>query len=327
MRITVVGAGAMGGSYGGLLALAGHEVQLIDAWQAHVDAINRDGLLIDGRARRAAGAPPGRDRARLGRCGRGRDPVRRRQQHATPPRRPWRRSLAPDGCAITFQNGIGNVETLQAALGRERVLGGSSMCSAATRGPGHVCLTHLGRTSLGETDGALRPRTERLAAALNGAGFETEVVPDVMAVIWEKFALNCCINAIAATTGLRAGEIARLPELDAFQDKIIAEVMAVTAAKGIRLPTPDLPAKIKAQCRKKFNQPSMLQHVEAGRRTEIDALNGALLREAAAQGVATPYNEALVALLKGRELHQQRVTHEPDLDFDAWEARVARGEA
>jgi 2-dehydropantoate 2-reductase len=325
MRITVVGAGAMGGSYGGLLALAGHEVQLIDAWQAHVDAINRDGLRIDGArgAQRvrlpAATAPASGDAAEVAILFVDANNTGAAAQTVA-------KVLTPDGFAITFQNGIGNVETLQAALGRERVLGGSSMCSAATRGPGHVCLTHLGKTSLGETDGALRPRTERLAAALNGAGFETEVVPDVMAVIWEKFALNCCINAIAATTGLRAGEIARLPELDAFQDKIIAEVMAVTAAKGIRLPTPDLPAKIKAQCRKKFNQPSMLQHVEAGRRTEIDALNGALLREAAAQGVATPYNEALVALLKGRELHQQRVTHEPDLDFDAWEARVARGE-
>ena len=147
-----------------------------------------------------------------------------------------------------------------------------------------------------------------------------------MAVIWEKFALNCSVNALAATTGLRAGEMTRLPELDALQDRIIAEVMAVTQAKGIRLPTPDLPAKIKAQCRKKFNKPSMLQHVEAGRRTEIDALNGALLREAKALGIATPCNEALVALLKGRELHQKRAIHEPDLDYDAWEARIARGE-
>jgi 2-dehydropantoate 2-reductase len=70
----------------------------------------------------------------------------------------------------------------------------------------------------------------------------------------------------------------------------------------------------------------MLQHVEAGRRTEIDALNGALLREARALGIATPNNEALVALLKGRELHQQRAIHEPDLDYDAWEGRIARGE-
>ena len=190
--------------------------------------------------------------------------------------------LAPDGCAITFQNGIGNVEQLQAALGKERVLGGSSMCSAASIGPGHVRLTHLGQTTIGETDGATRPRTAELAQALQDAGLETTVAPDIMAVIWEKFALNCSVNALAATTGLRAGEMTRLPELDALQDRIIAEVMAVTQAKGIRLPTPDLPAKIKAQCRKKFNKPSMLQHVEAGRRTEIDALNGALLREAQA---------------------------------------------
>jgi 2-dehydropantoate 2-reductase len=200
------------------------------------------------------------------------------------------------------------------------------MCSAATRGPGHVALTHLGKTTIGETDGVLRPRTEALAAALNGAGFETEIAQDVMAVIWEKFALNCCINAIAATTGLRGGEFTRLPEVDGFQDRIIAEVMAVTDARGVRLPTPDLPAKIKAHSRKKFNKPSMLQHVEAGRRTEIDALNGALLREAAALEIAVPYNEALVALLKGRELHQMRAIHEPDLDYAAWEARVARGE-
>ena len=199
------------------------------------------------------------------------------------------------------------------------------MCSAATCGPGHVRLTHLGRTSLGETDGARTPRTTGLAEVLDHAGFETEVVPDVMAVIWEKFALNCCINAIAATTGLRTGEMARLPEVDAFQDRIIAEVMSVTAAKGIRLPTPDLPAKIKAQP-EEVQQAVDAQHVEAGRRTEIDALNGALLRAADALGIATPYNEALVALLKGRELHQMRAIHEPDLDYAAWEARIARGE-
>jgi 2-dehydropantoate 2-reductase len=324
MRITVVGAGAMGGSYGGLLAVAGHEVRLIDAWQAHVDAVNRDGLRVDGargehRVHVAASADPIGDSAELA-------IVFVDANNTAAAAETARRVLGPDGFAITFQNGIGNVEQLQAALGADRVLGGSSMCSAATLGPGHVRLTHLGRTSIGETDGVARPRAARLAEILHDAGLETEVVPDIMAVIWEKFALNCCINAIAATTGLRAGEMARLPELDAFQDRIIAEVMTVTQAKGIRLPTPDLPAKIKAQCRKKFNKPSMLQHVEAGRRTEIDALNGALLREAAALGIATPYNEALVALLKGRELHQMRRLHEPDLDYAAWEARIARGE-
>jgi 2-dehydropantoate 2-reductase len=324
MRITVVGAGAMGGSYGGLLASAGHEVSLIDTWEAHVDAINRAGLRLDG----VLGEHRVRVPAATGAIGEGADLaiVFVDANNTAAAAATAAEILAPDGFAITFQNGIGNVEKLQAALGRERVLGGSSMCSAASRGPGHVALTHLGKTTIGETDGALRPRTEALAEALNGAGFETEIAPDVMAVIWEKFALNCCINAIAATTGLRAGEIARLPELDAFQDRIVAEVMAVTAAKGVRLPTSDLPAKIKGHCRRKFNRPSMLQHVEAGRRTEIDALNAALLREAEALRVAAPYNEAMVALLKGRELHQRRKIHEPDLDYEAWEARIARGE-
>jgi 2-dehydropantoate 2-reductase len=324
MKITVVGAGAMGGSYGGLLALAGHEVSLIDVWQAHVDAIDRDGLRVDG----VRGDHRVRVAASSGVIGEGAELaiVFVDANNTAAAVETVAQVLAPGGFAITFQNGIGNVETLQAALGKERVLGGSSMCSAATRGPGHVALTHLGRTTVGETDGALRPRTEALAAALRGAGFETEIAPDVMAVIWEKFALNCCINAIAATTGLRGGEMTRLPELDAFQSRIIAEVIAVTEARGVRLPTPDLPAKIKAHSRRKFNKPSMLQHVEAGRRTEIDALNGALLREAAALGVATPSNEALVALLKGRELHQRRRIHEPDLDYAAWEARIAAGE-
>jgi 2-dehydropantoate 2-reductase len=324
MKITVIGAGAMGGTYGGLLAVAGHEVQLIDAWQAHVDAINRDGLRVDGvlgehRVRLSASSAPIDGGADMAIVFVDANNTGAAAETAT-------RVLAQGGFAITFQNGIGNVERLQAALGKERVLGGSSMCSAASIGPGHVRLTHLGKTTIGETDRAARPRTAELAQALQDAGLPTEVAPDIMGVIWEKFALNCSINALTATTGLRTGEMARLVELDALQDRIITEVMAVTQAKGVRLPTPDLPAKIKAQCRKKFNKPSMLQHVEAGRRTEIDALNGALLREARALGIATPYNEALVALLKGRELHQKRAIHEPDLDYDAWEARIARGE-
>jgi 2-dehydropantoate 2-reductase len=185
----------------------------------------------------------------------------------------------------------------------------------------------MGTTSVGETKGAARDRADAVVEALRGAGFEAEHEPNVMGLIWQKFAVNCAVNAIAATTGLRGGEIVRLPELDAFQDRIIEEIMAVTRAKGVVMPNPNIDAKIKANCHKKFNKPSMLQHVEAGRRTEIEALNNALVREGKALGVPTPNNEALVALLKGRELHQQRRIHEPDLDYDAWEARIAAGEA
>jgi 2-dehydropantoate 2-reductase len=327
MKITVVGAGAMGASYGGHLARAGHEVALLDTWQDHVDAINRDGLRVDGvlgdhRIKVPASAAPN-GAARGG----GADVaiVFVDANNTAKAAETLAGLLAPDGFAITFQNGIGNVEKLQAALGPERVLGGSSMCSAASRGPGHVTLTHMGTTSLGETQGADSPRVQAMLDALRGAGFEAEHELNVMGLIWQKFVVNCAVNAIAATTGLRGGEIVRLPELDAFQDRVLDEIMAVTRAKDIRLPNPEIAAKIKAQCHKKFNKPSMLQHVEAGRRTEIEALNGALIREAQALGIPTPNNQALVALLKGRELHQQRRLHEPDLDYDAWEARIAAG--
>jgi 2-dehydropantoate 2-reductase len=325
MRIVVVGAGAMGGSYGGLLALQGHEVALIDTWEAHVAAINRDGLKVSGvRGEhviplRAATGPEGMGPADLVICFV--DSNNTAQAAATAAE-----VLAPEGFAITFQNGIGNVEALQAVLGRERVLGGSSMCSAAMRGPGHAVLTHHQPTSLGELDGRETARAVALAEALREAGFETKLVPDAMGVIWTKFALNCSINAICATTGLRLGEVARLPELDAFQSRIIDEVLEVCARKGVRLTDPDLRRTVKDHCFHKFSRPSMLQHVEAGRRTEIDALNGALVREAQALGLAVPYNESLVALLKGRELLAWRRVNLPDLDYEAWEARVARGD-
>jgi 2-dehydropantoate 2-reductase len=327
MRITVVGAGAMGASYGGHLARAGHQVALLDTWPEHVDAINRDGLRVDGvlgdhRIKLPASAAP---KGIAQNSGADVAIVFVDANNTARAAEILAELLAPDGFAITFQNGIGNVEKLQAALGPERVLGGSSMCSAASRGPGHVTLTHMGTTSVGELHGSDSQRVRAMLDALRGAGFEVEHEPNVMGLIWQKFVVNCATNAIAATTGLRGGEIVRLPELDAFQDRVLEEIMAVTRAKDIRLPNPDIAAKVKANCHKKFNKPSMLQHVEAGRRTEIEALNGALIREAQALGIPTPNNEALVALLKGRELHQQRRIHQPDLDYDAWEARIAAG--
>jgi 2-dehydropantoate 2-reductase len=326
MKITVVGSGAMGASYGGHLARSGHDVVLVDTWQDHVDAINRDGLRADG----VLGDHRVQLPATSGADVRPADVaiVFVDANNTAKAAASLASLLEPDGFAITFQNGIGNVEALQAALGAERVLGGSSMCSAASRGPGHVTLTHMGLTSVGETspDAGASARVEAMVGALRGAGFEAAHEPNAMGLIWQKFVVNCAVNAIAATTGLRGGEIVRLPELDAFQDRVLEEIMAVTRAKQIRLPSADIAAKVKANCHKKFNKPSMLQHVEAGRRTEIEALNGALIREAKAMGIKVPNNEALVALLKGRELHQQRRIHEPDLNFDAWEARIAAGE-
>lgn len=324
MKIAVIGAGAMGGSYGGLLAKAGAEVRLIDTWEEHVAAIRERGLRVDDAHGEhtvpvsAATAPDEGETADAAIVFTDTNNTRAAAETAA-------RMLAPGGFAVTLQNGIGNVEILQEVVGRDRALGGSSMCSAAAIGPGHVRLTHLRGTSIGEIDGAGRTRSDALIAAMRGAGLPTERVPDVMGRIWQKFVVNCAVNALSAVTGLRTGEVARLPETAAFRDRLLDEALAVVAAKNIALPDPGVAGALRAGSRKSFNRPSMLQHVNAGRRTEIDALNGALVREAKALGIPVPANEALVALLKGRELAQIRAVNEPGLDYDAWEARIAAG--
>ena len=321
MKIAVIGAGAMGGSYGACLVRAGHDVTLVDSWREHVDAINRDGLHADGalgdhRVRLPAfTSPPSGLAADLA-------IIFVDTNHTREGALAAKAALGDDGFAITSQNGIGNVEILQDVIGKERVVAGSSMCSAARQGPGHVTLTHLDTTSIGEVDGVWRERTKALAGALDEAGLPTVIMPDIMAKIWQKFIVNCAFNALCATTGLRTGEMMHVPEMKALQSRILDEVVAVTEAKNIKLPDPETVAKLKASGHKRMNKPSMLQHVTAGRKTEIDSINGALICEARKHGIPTPYNEALVAMLKGREQSQMRAIQEPDFDYQAWEARL-----
>jgi 2-dehydropantoate 2-reductase len=235
-----------------------------------------------------------------------------------------RRLLKADGFALTLQNGIGNVEALVAELGQARVAGGVTMNSGANPQPGRVAYTNAGVTSIGELDGRKSERIDALADMLNRAQIETRVVPDPMAEIWSKFVHNCSVNALAAVSGLRGGEIYRTPEMSALQDHVMDEIMAVVNAKGIKLPEGDPRKKIKAHCRLRYNKPSMMQHVEQGRQTEIDALNGALVSEAKALGIAVPYNEAVVAFVKGVEKSRRQALHEAPRDYKKLEQEAAR---
>ena len=327
MRIAVVGAGAMGGSYGGMLARAGEDVGLLDARSDHVRAIRNGGLRVSGAVGEhvvrlpAAESPEGLEPADGGWADL---VIVFTDTNATPEAaRAADHLLSPEGCAITFQNGIGNVETLQEELGAARVLGGSSMCSARVEAPGHVVMTHRGPTSVGELDGRRTNRLQRVVGALERAGFEVLVKDDINARIWTKFIVNSAVNALCATTGLRVGEVGRLAEMDALQDRVLDEAFALVRAKDIPIAEAEVRAGIKRSCHFRFSRPSMLQHVEAGRRTEIDSINGALVRESHKLGLAAPYNEALTALLKGREHDAIRRREDPDLDYDAWEAKVA----
>src|SRR4029078_9703152 len=143
-----------------------------------------------------------------------------------------------------------------------------------------------GVTSIGELDGRVTPRLQTVAGMLHQAGIETRIVPDAMAEILTKFVFNCAINSLTAVTGLRSGEIYRTPEVNALQDRVLDEILSGLERKGVKLAEPDMRKKIKAHCRVRYNRPSMMQHVERGQPTEIDALNGALAREATALRIA-----------------------------------------
>ena len=304
MRIAVLGAGAMGAIFGAALSRAGAEVVFFDRAEV-AEAINRDGLQLSGvLGEFALPCAATADPAALGEVDVALVLVNAGATAAAA--LVAERCLKPGGCALTLQNGIGNWEALAARLGAERVLAGSTFNSGAGLGPGRSVHTNLGPTWIGELDGTVSERAKSIAAMFEAGGLPFEVVPNAVAVVWSKFVHNCAINPVAAATGLRSGEIARDPDAAALLDSILDEVLAVVAAEGVTLPEAGPRGHIHDHCWERYNKPSMLQHIEAGRMTEIDALNGALVRRARTHGIPTPVNEAIVRVIKGREAAARR---------------------
>ena len=286
----------MGCLYGTHLSQAGHDVAMVDVRPAVVDAINADGLCVDGingsiRAPAAASTPE----QAVGPV----DLVCVQAHTAGSPEaaRVANRILAADGVAITLQNGIGNVEVLVDQLGEERVLGGISYNSASSVGPGRSRHTNPGTTWIGELDGTVSERATALGATFEVAGFTTTVSDNINGVIWDKFVHNCAINPVAAVLGLRADRLSRCPSANVLQDRLLDELVALVRAKGIQLVEEDPVAAIKETCRNAPVVPSMLQHMEAGVTTEIEAQNGAAVREGLALGLTMPFNEAVALMV------------------------------
>lgn len=298
MRIAMLGAGAMGGMFGARFARAGAEVVLYDRDEAHVAAIAADGLAVElpGQDAVTLRLPAVAEVRAIGAvdlavvlvdCAATRDAARVAGE-----------VIGSDGFALTLQNGIGNVEALVEVLGAARVVAGSTMNSAARLAPGRVAHTHLGKSVLGELDGRSSERLERLARLFEQGGLPVSTTDNIMGHIWQKFVLNAALNPVCAITRLRPGEVAESASASALVREILREVLAVVAAEKIDLPDPDPTESILAHVVGRMNKPSMLQHVEQGRRTEIAALNGALLPIAERHGIPCPVNRTITQLVE-----------------------------
>jgi 2-dehydropantoate 2-reductase len=311
VRVAVLGSGAMGAIFGACFCRTGADVIFFDNRSDVAAAINHSGLVLDGVMGKATFAVRATtDPADLGTVDIALVLVDSSATAAVA--RVAAISLAETGFAVTLQNGIGNWETLVAELGPGRVIAGSTFNSGANLGPGLARHTNLGPTVIGEIDGTISSRVTALARQFEAGGLPVEISDNVQGHVWSKFVHNCAINPVSAVTRLRPGEIARSPYAARLLDCILDEVLAVVAASAVRLPESDPRRHIHDHCWERYNRPSMLQHLEGGRRTEIDALNGAAVARAHQFGIAAPFNEAIVMAVKSLEAAAARPS--PDID-------------
>lgn len=299
MRITVLGAGAMGSLFGGLLAESGQEITLIDVNNAHLEAIRAGGLRLqtDAGDRRVTQLLACRPEAARG------APdlliVFTKTLHTAAALAGIQHLIGGDTMVLSLQNGLGNVETIGEFAPLERVLIGVTTWPADMAGAGHVHSHGEGTIRLFSADGVERNAVQRFVAALNGADLCCTADPVVWASVWEKVAFNAALNSVCAVTGCTVDHLDLLPEGRALALRIVAEVCAVARASGVAA-DPDKPARnvLHAIAHHRGHKPSMLQDVLAGRPTEIEAINGAVVKAAALAGVEAPCTEVMATLVR-----------------------------
>jgi len=292
MKFAVMGAGAVGCYYGGMLARAGHDVVLV-ARPAHVEAMQREGLLLDTqtfqeRVRvQASTQPEGVQGAQCVLfCVKSTD-----TESAGLAMAPY---LAEGATVLSLQNGVDNAERLAAVLQRP-VLPAVVYVATAMAGPGHV--RHFGR---GELVIAPSPTSEQLARTFAAAGIPMQVSDNVAGALWAKLVLNCVYNPLSAITRLPYGEIVNAQGLDVprAMDDIVRECLAVAHASGIALPEGTAEAVLPLAASMPGQVSSTAQDLARGRHTEIDHLNGFIVRRGEALGIATPANRLLHTLVR-----------------------------
>jgi 2-dehydropantoate 2-reductase len=292
MKVAVMGAGAVGCYYGAMLARAGHEVVLIGR-PAHVEAVNANGLRLETRAfdeqvRMAAstepGAVQGADLVLF--CVKSTDSESAAAQIGP--------HLAPGALVLTLQNGVDNDERVRAVLpASNEVAAAVVYVATGMAGPGHV--KHNGR---GELVIAPSRRSEEVARHLAAAGVPTQISDNVRGSLWAKLILNCAYNALSAITQLPYGVLVQGTGVSDVIRDVVAECLAVAKAEGVEVPG-DTDAALRGIAQTMPAQySSTAQDLARGKLSEIDHLNGLVVRRGEALGVPTPANRVLFVLVK-----------------------------
>jgi 2-dehydropantoate 2-reductase len=298
-RVAVLGCGAIGSLYAAHLArVDGVEVWAVDPWSEHVAAINAGGLRVTGLAEFTAPVRATIDAADLPPCRFGIAATKAEHTRAAVAAA---LSAFADGSVVSVQNGLGNEEVIAALV--PRVIRGSIVTAGAVVEPGVVRYDAPGDSWFGPFEDRPAPADEvtLLARLLTDGGLRTHALDDARGPQWTKVIFNAATSPLAALTGRTIGEVCTDPLLRAQANHLADEAIAVSERAGIELLRSPQEAMDEAIAEAFHHKPSMLQDVQAGRRTEIDALNGGIAAEGRRLGVPTPLHDCMVALVKGLE--------------------------
>lgn len=295
MRVLVFGAGALGSALGGILARK-HAVILVGR-KANMDAIRRDGLCLSGELELESEveacesvdglAPP--DLILL--TTKAYDTKSAVVSLSEPA---WR-----DASVLTLQNGLGNLEVLRAWKGH-KAFGGTTTMGAQLVSAGHVKVSGLGRVVIGADQDEAGAR--EIADMFSGCGLTASVTKDIVAEIWAKAVVNSCINPMTAVLRVPNGRLLESETVVHLMSDICDECTAVAESAGVTLPEKRMMDRVRSVAEDTAaNRSSMLRDVELGRRTEIGQLNGMICRIGSANGVQTPLNRAMAAMVEAMQ--------------------------
>jgi 2-dehydropantoate 2-reductase len=288
-----MGAGAVGCYYGAMLARAGHKVTLIGRAQ-HVQAAQRSGLRLETNTfneavRLQASTDPG--------AVRGADLVlfSVKSNDTESAGQAVAAHLGSDTAILTLQNGVDNAERLAATLGRD-VIPAVVYVAVEMAGPGHVRHHGRGELVIGPSESS-----KAIVAAFAAAGVAVEISGNVAGALWAKLIVNCAYNALSAITQLPYGRLVQGAGVPAVMDDVVDECLAVALAAKVQVPV-DMHATVRRIAQTMPAQySSTAQDLARHKKSEIDHLNGFVVRKGEALGVPTPVNRALLALVKLRE--------------------------
>jgi 2-dehydropantoate 2-reductase len=301
MRVAVVGAGAMGSIFGARFQQGGLETVLVDVAQPLVDKINVDGVVVvRGEEEQVERVPATTDPAAAGtqdlvvffvKC-----------YHTASAAQLAAPLVGAETVVASLQNGWGNGEVLAGVFAPEQVAVGVTYNSGTVLELGKVAHPGVGPTYVGAYADGASGIAERVAEALSAGGLEAHVVREIRDEIWKKLILNAATLPTAALTGMNAGALTAHPEMHELVDETAREAVAVARALGYDIDVDERREYIHSLLTKAGpTKASMLQDFEAGRRTEIDVINGAVVRAAGEHGLDVPVNRAFVSLVKGWE--------------------------